>query len=88
MARSSRGHRPRADGWHALAHFLDGGIEVVGYDPDPDRRAEHRSAVVVSPSRSAAAIADVDVVVLSLPNSTIMLEVCNEIVESGSDRFW
>lgn len=65
-------------------HFLDGGLEVIGFDPDADRRAEHEARGARVAEQVAACVADVDVVVLSLPNSTIMLEVCNDIVESGA----
>lgn len=67
----------------ALAtHLLADGHEVIGHDPDPDRRAEHRSrggAVVNGP---AAVVERADTVILSLPSSDVVLAVVGELAGS------
>lgn len=68
-------------------HLLDADFEVIGHDPDPDRRREHHArggravGSVAEAVTGAVAGADVRLVVLSLPNSAIMLDVCREIVD-------
>lgn len=64
-------------------HFLTEGKTVAGYDPEPDRRndvAAHGGAVFES---VAEAVADAELVLLSLPNSIVMLEVCDQIIAAG-----
>lgn len=61
-------------------HFLDGGHRVLGYDPDPDRGTEHVARGGEYFETVGEAVADADRVVLSLPNSNVMLEVCAEII--------
>ena len=61
-------------------HLIDGGHSVVGYDPETQRRVEHVKNGGVEATSVGAAIAEASLVVLSLPNSTIMLEVCQEII--------
>lgn len=67
-------------------HLLDEGHRVTGYDPDADRRAEHDARGGESFDTVAGAVADADRVVLSLPNSIVMLEVAAEIVAAQTDR--
>ena len=67
------------------AHLLADGRAVAGYDPDSDRRddvAQLGGAVFES---IADAVSNAALVVLSLPNSAITLEVCVEIAASGAE---
>jgi 3-hydroxyisobutyrate dehydrogenase-like beta-hydroxyacid dehydrogenase len=64
-------------------HLMDEGHAVVGYDPDPDRLNEHVQRGGGAGQTIASAIREVDVAVLSLPNSSITLEVCAEIAAAG-----
>lgn len=68
------------------AHFLDLGHRVLGYDPDPDRRTEHDARGGESFDSVAGAVADADRVVLSLPNSAVMMDVVAEIVAAQTDH--
>lgn len=68
------------------AHFIDEGRLVSGYDPDPDRRDEVVALGGETFEDVAGAVANAEFVVLSLPNSSIMLEVCEEIVAAGVPR--
>ena len=61
-------------------HFIDGGHHVFGYDPDPERGVELAERGGVACATIAEAVADAKLVVMSLPNSTVMLAVCAEIV--------
>jgi len=61
-------------------HLLDGGHTVVGYDPESDRRTEHTDRGGVSVESVGEAVSGADRVVLSLPDSSVMLAVCAEIV--------
>ena len=65
-------------------HLLDEGHIVTGYDPDPDRRSEHddRGGPVARSVSDAISLASV--AVLSLPNSSIMLEILPEIIATAS----
>jgi len=64
-------------------HLMDEGHAVIGFDPDPDRLDDHvQHGGGVAPT-IADAIRDAEMAVLSLPNSSIMLEVCAEIVAAG-----
>lgn len=65
-------------------HLLDLGHIVTGYDPEPDRRSELNERGGVATDSVRDAIGHADVAVLSLPNSTIMLEIVPDIAESGS----
>lgn len=60
-------------------HLLENGHRVVGFDPEPQRRAELEAKGGRAVTSVAAAVADVQLAVLSLPNSPITLEVCGEI---------
>lgn len=72
-------------------HFIDQGRRVVGFDPDPDRRQELAEAggeAVEAVGEAASRVSvtpGAGVIVLSLPNSTIMLDVCDEIIGAGAD---
>lgn len=64
-------------------HLQAQGHTVTGYDPDPARMDEHAAAggrTAPSPGEAAAAG---DLVLLSLPNSTVMLEVIEDIAANG-----
>lgn len=67
-------------------HLLDLGHRIPGFDPDEERRAEHVARGGDSFGTVAEAVADADRVVLSLPNSTVMLEVCEQIIAAGTSR--
>lgn len=64
-------------------HLIDEGHVVTGYDPDPDRRSEldHRGGIATQSVGDAVALASV--AVLSLPNSSIMLEILPEIAAAA-----
>lgn len=67
-------------------HLLDLGHRVTGYDPDGDRRDEHVARGGDSFASVAEAVSDADRVLLSLPNSTVMLAVCEEIIAAQTSR--
>lgn len=68
------------------AHLFEEGKAVVGFDPDPDRGRDHRArGGEVAPSLPEA-VRDVDVVLLSLPNSDVVQQVGAEIAASPSVR--
>ena len=56
--------------------LLDRGIPVLGYDPDPDRRREHEDRGGTSAGSIAEVAAGADRILLSLPTSAIVAEVC------------
>jgi 3-hydroxyisobutyrate dehydrogenase-like beta-hydroxyacid dehydrogenase len=58
------------------ATLLDRGYEVVGDDPDPSRVAEHVERGGRAAASVAAAVADVEFVLLALPTSEIVRDVC------------
>ncbi len=60
-------------------HLIDDGHSVTGYDPEPDRRAELRERRGMPADSVADAIAAAAVAILSLPNSSIMLDIIPEI---------
>ena len=66
-------------------HFLDGGHRVVGYDPDPERGNELAQRGGASFATVGEAVREASLIVLSLPNSAIMLEVCQEIIASDAE---
>lgn len=68
-------------------HLLDEGWEVVGYDPEPDRRREHeaRGGQAAEGVAEAVTVAGVEAALLSLPTSTIMLEVCSQIAAVANE---
>jgi putative dehydrogenase len=66
-------------------HFIDGGHRVFGYDPDPERGLELAARGGVACATIAEAVADAKLAVMSLPNSTVMLAVCAEIVAADCD---
>lgn len=61
------------------AHLLAEGHEVIGFDPEPERCAEHQARGGSVAATAADASAGAGVSILSLPNSNIMLEVCGQI---------
>jgi len=66
-------------------HLLADGFDVVGYDPEPTCReavAEMGAQVFDDISQ---VLVEAEVVILSLPNSEVMLEVCDEILASSAD---
>lgn len=65
------------------AHLLGEGHTVVGYDPNPERRREHVDRGGVSADSIADAVARCSLAVLSLPNSSVTIAVCGEIVEAA-----
>jgi 2-hydroxy-3-oxopropionate reductase len=58
------------------ATLIDRGYDVVAYDPDRRRIEEHEARGGRAADSIAAAVADVDVVLLALPASDIVREVC------------
>lgn len=64
-------------------HLLDLGHRVTGYDPDPNRMAEHaaRGGLLAESVGQAARAAEL--VLLSLPNSSVMLEVIGDVTRHG-----
>lgn len=64
-------------------HLLGEGHTVVGYDPNHDRRREHVGRGGVSVESIADAVASCSLAILSLPNSSVTIAVCNEIVEAA-----
>lgn len=57
-------------------HILASGLEVRGFDPDPDRMAELASRGGVLATSPADAVRGCEVALLSLPTSDISREVC------------
>ncbi|HEX9855581.1 MAG TPA: NAD(P)-dependent oxidoreductase [Acidimicrobiia bacterium] len=66
-------------------HLLADGHAVVGFDPEAERAGEHAGRGGVVASSVAEAVAGVEVALLSLPNSSVMLEVVHEIASSTRD---
>jgi 3-hydroxyisobutyrate dehydrogenase-like beta-hydroxyacid dehydrogenase len=64
-------------------HLQAQGHTVTGYDPDPERMAEHEAAGGATAPTPGTAAAAGDLVLLSLPNSTVMLEVVEDIAANG-----
>ena len=64
-------------------HLLEDGHSVTGFDPDPDRMRVHEAKGADTAGSAGAAAATGDLVLLSLPNSTIMLEVVADIAANG-----
>ncbi|MGH3482113.1 MAG: NAD(P)-dependent oxidoreductase [Nocardioidaceae bacterium] len=58
------------------ATLLDHGYDVVGYDSDPRRIDEHEGRGGRGAASIAAAVRDAEVVLLALPTSDIVREVC------------
>jgi 3-hydroxyisobutyrate dehydrogenase-like beta-hydroxyacid dehydrogenase len=56
--------------------LLDRGIPVVGYDPEPERRAEHEDRGGTSVASVGEVAAATDRILLSLPTSAIVADVC------------
>ncbi|MGI9607177.1 MAG: NAD(P)-dependent oxidoreductase [Acidimicrobiales bacterium] len=71
-------------GGNFSSHLLSSGHRVAGFDPDPDRRAEHEARGGTSHNSVTAAVDRANVAILSLPNSTITLDVCSEIARTPS----
>lgn len=61
-------------------HLIEQGHLVCGYDPDPNRGTEHTAKGGSSFDSVGEAVAGTDRVILSLPNSDVMLEVVDEII--------
>ena len=66
------------------AHLHADGQTVAGYDPDSDRREDVARLGGEVFDSVAGAVSAAPIVVLSLPNSAITLEVCNEIVAASA----
>lgn len=64
-------------------HLLDDGHTVFGFDPDSDRMNEHVAKGGRDSGSAGEAAAAADLIVLSLPNSDIMLDVVSDIVRRG-----
>ncbi len=67
------------------SHLLAAGHQVIGYDPDEYRRQEHLDRGGTTADDIGEAVVDCELVVLSLPNSTIALEVCASIAQAAND---
>lgn len=67
-------------------HLLAEGHQVAGYDPDPDRRQEHSARGGDSFASVGEAVDRADRVILSLPNSDVMLVVIDEIIAAETSR--
>ncbi|MBK5266024.1 MAG: NAD(P)-dependent oxidoreductase [Acidimicrobiia bacterium] len=65
-------------------HLIDDGHAVTGYDPEPDRRAELGERGGMAADSVADAIAPAAVAILSLPNSSIMLDIIPEIAGAAA----
>jgi len=64
-------------------HLMEQGHTVIGYDPVEDRRDEHAARGGEVAADEAAAVAEAEFALLSLPNSLIMKEVCEPIAASA-----
>ncbi len=64
-------------------HLIDVDHRVIGYDPDPDRAAEHAARGGEVAGSAGHAARDAELVLLSLPNSDVMLDVIGEVTRSG-----
>lgn len=60
-------------------HLMADGHDIVGFDPDPERQDDHRARGGTVAATVADAVDGLSTVLLSLPNSAIMLDVCAEI---------
>lgn len=67
------------------ANLMADGHRVAGYDPVDERCQELRAAGGVAAGSVAEAVATVRMVILSLPTSSIMLDVSREIAAATSD---
>lgn len=65
-------------------HLLDDGHVVTGYDPEPDRRAELSERGGIPSESVGDALTQASVAILSLPNSSIMLEIVPEIAGAAA----
>jgi 3-hydroxyisobutyrate dehydrogenase-like beta-hydroxyacid dehydrogenase len=68
----------------ALAHALSGKFSLSGYDVDPERRAAVENLELSWQSSIEAATARADVILLSLPQPRISLEVAGRIASAGT----
>ena len=68
----------------ALAHALSGKFPLSGYDVDPERRAAVENLELSWQSSIEAATARADVILLSLPQPRISLEVAGRIASAGT----
>lgn len=68
------------------AHLLDLGKAVIGFDPEPDRGRDHEARGGEAVRSVTEAVSDVDVALLSLPNSDVVQEVAAEIAAAGPGR--
>lgn len=64
-------------------HLLALGHRVIGYDPDPDRMAEHAARGGLPVDSAGHAAREAELVLLSLPNSSVMLEVIGDVTRHG-----
>lgn len=65
------------------AHLLEAGRAVAGFDPEPERGREHAARGGAVAGSIPDAVRDVAVVLLSLPNSHVSRDVCEQIAVSG-----
>lgn len=63
-------------------HLVQAGHRVTGFDPDADRAAENHRRGVTMAVDCAAAAADVELVLLSLPSNTALDRAVTEIVRA------
>jgi len=66
------------------SHLIAEGRDVIGYDPVAERGREHADRGGTVAESVTAAVGAVEVAILSLPTSTIMVEVCREIAAAPS----
>jgi 3-hydroxyisobutyrate dehydrogenase-like beta-hydroxyacid dehydrogenase len=66
-----------------VGHLLEQGHTVTGYDPEPERMQEHEARGGIAAATPGRAAAGGELVLLSLPNSTVMLEVIEDIATKG-----
>jgi 3-hydroxyisobutyrate dehydrogenase-like beta-hydroxyacid dehydrogenase len=69
-------------------HLRSEGHEVVGYDPEAERRDEFVERGGRSVTSEAAAVAESDIAVLSLPNSHVSKDVCfGPVLDTASEGY-
>jgi 3-hydroxyisobutyrate dehydrogenase-like beta-hydroxyacid dehydrogenase len=68
----------------ALAHALSGKFSLSGFDVDPERRAAVESLELSWQDSIEAAVAEADVILLSLPQPRISLAVAGSIASAGT----
>jgi 3-hydroxyisobutyrate dehydrogenase-like beta-hydroxyacid dehydrogenase len=68
----------------ALAHALSGKFSLSGFDVDPERTAAVENLELSWRDSIEAAVAEADVILLSLPQPRISLEVAGSIASAGT----